>query len=354
MIRIALLIGGNSTEHEISLLSSDFIYNTFNRNKYKVKPILIDQSNRWLIPEEFDIQLPNTKNIFANYPSHEVSNIYKEEFLKNNLSKQNLLDSLKDIQICFLGLHGGDGESGRLQAFLEYIQIPYTGSDVLSSALAMNKAKANIIFKESGFQVAKYINLHKNDFKNLKNLISNLNFPLFIKPNTGGSSVGAYKVKNWDELISKLDIVFQTESDILIQECIIGTEVSCGVLELNKEIVKLYPTEIISKQEFFSYESKYFSNLTEEITPARLNPDITEKIRNEAALAHQVLGCSGYSRTDFIIQNGVPYILETNTLPGMTETSLIPAQAKFSNIKMVDVFDSLINLGFERFNSRLF
>jgi D-alanine-D-alanine ligase len=358
MIQVALLMGGNSTEHEISLLSSQFIYNTLDRTKYKVKPILIDKTNHWFVPEEYEIDLPNTKDIFANHSSQEIHKVYKDEFLKNKISNQNILDSLQDIQICFLGLHGGDGESGRLQAFLEYLQIPYTGSDVLSSALAMNKAMANVIFRENGLNVANYLNLHKEDFPNFENLINSLNFPLFIKPNTGGSSVGAYKVKNKEELKDKLEFVFKTETEILIQECIIGTEVSCGVLEFNREgkreLVQLYPTEIVPKQEFFNYESKYFSNLTEEITPARLEVQITEKIRNSSALAHKILGCYGYSRTDFIVQNGIPFILETNTLPGMTETSLIPAQAKFSNIKMVDVFDSLINLGFERFNSRLF
>jgi D-alanine-D-alanine ligase len=343
---IALLFGGVSTEHEISIKSAEFIFRTLDKQKYNIKLIYIDRDNFWNVPSQFENQYPDIKSIFQSNPQNKIASEFKKDFLLlNPINRTPENSGLKNIDIMFLGLHGGDGENGKLQAYLDFQNIPYTGSGFVASALAMDKEKSNLIFQSSGFYVAKFLNLRKSDFSNFSSEMFLLSFPVFIKPNSGGSSVGVSKVKNFTDLKNKLEKLFEVEEEILIQEFISGTEVSCGVLEnANREIEKLYPTEIIPENEFFDYEAKYILGKSKEITPARINPDLTEEIRSLAEKAHRVLGCKGYSRTDFIIQGNIPYILETNTLPGMTETSLIPEQAKYSGIQMSDVFDNLISL----------
>lgn len=351
MLKIAVLLGGKSTEHEISLKSSNFIFQTLDRSKYQIKPVLIDKEGNWLIPNSFDAKLPDIKFISEKYPLDEVSKIYKSEFITLNDIKNSNGISLSDLDcdLVFIGLHGGDGENGILQAYLKMNSIPFTGSSVLASALAMDKERANYLFLAAGLNVAKFINVIKKDFSiKGEGFLQNfhLRFPVFLKPTMGGSSVGVGKANNILEVATKLNELFQTEYSVLIQENISGVEVSCGVLEKkvgqNFEAFPLQPTEIVPSNDFFDYEAKYKVGKSEEITPARISKELITSIQESALLAHKILGCKGYSRTDFIIQNNTPYILETNTLPGMTETSLIPQQAAYAGFAMKDVFDWLI------------
>ena len=351
MLKVALLMGGNSSEHEISLKSSNFIFNTLDKSKYKVTPILIDKKGNWIIPNSHNSVFPDIKKISEKFPVKEIANEFQNEFISSNQILSSTGISLKDIDcdVVFLGLHGGQGENGILQAFLEMNSIPYTGSGVLASALAMDKERANYLFLSAGLKVANFINLKRKDFLvsgegSLGNF--HLNFPVFIKPTMGGSSVGVGKANNILEVASKLKELFNQEESVLIQENVTGIEVSCGVLEKNTghsfEATPLYPTEIVPSNDFFDYEAKYAIGKSKEITPARISKELTLIIQESSLLAHKILGCHGYSRTDFIIEDGTPYILETNTLPGMTETSLIPQQAAYSNYAMSEIFDWLI------------
>lgn len=354
MIRVALLIGGKSSEHEISLKSSYFIFNTLDRSKYEVTPILIDKKGNWIIPESKDAKYPNIQSIQSTYPLENIAEEFQKQFIANNhiLSSEGISISHIDCDIAFLGLHGGEGENGVMQAFLQMNSIPYTGSGVLASALAMDKERSNYLFLSAGLNVANFVNLNKKEFSlsgegSLKSF--HLSFPVFIKPTTGGSSVGVGKANNIIEVASRLKELFETEDSILIQENISGVEVSCGVLEKKTsngfEAIALHPTEIVPKSEFFDYKAKYQIGHSEEITPARISEELTSVVRESALLAHKILGCKGYSRTDFIIQNQKAFILETNTLPGMTETSLIPQQARHAGYTMSEVFDWLIDNG---------
>jgi D-alanine-D-alanine ligase len=351
MLKVALLLGGNSSEHEISLKSSNFIYNTLDKSKYQVTPILIDKKGNWIIPNSHNFVFPDIKKISEKFSVKEIANEFQNEFISSNQILSSTGISLKDIDcdVMFLGLHGGQGENGILQAFLEMNSIPYTGSGVLASALAMDKERANYLFLSAGLKVANFINLKRKDFLvsgegSLGNF--HLNFPVFIKPTMGGSSVGVGKANNILEVASKLKELFNHEESVLIQENVTGVEVSCGVIEKKTghsfEATPLYPTEIVPSNDFFDYEAKYAIGKSKEITPARISKELTLIIQESSLLAHKILGCRGYSRTDFIIQDGSPYILETNTLPGMTETSLIPQQAAYSNYAMSEIFDWLI------------
>ncbi|MCX7997858.1 MAG: D-alanine--D-alanine ligase, partial [Leptospiraceae bacterium] len=270
MIRVFLLFGGKSTEHFISLKTGSFIFRTLDRTKYKVKPILITEKGSWLIPKDYPNSLPE---ISANINSV----VYEKLFRERPIDEVYLPNSL-DCDIVFLGLHGGEGENGTIQAFLELLRVPYTGSKVLASALAMDKEKSNYIYKANGLNVANFTTYTKKEFSFLseteiqKRLTQKeISFPCFVKPNNGGSSVGAGIANNILELKERLQTVFDIDNKAVVQNLLKGTEVSCGVIEFKNEkgfIARpLYPTQILPKSEFFDFEAKYKKGGSKEITP---------------------------------------------------------------------------------------
>lgn len=312
---------------------------------HSVKPILLTKDGGWVVPLEYRMLIP--------FESVNSPDLFREEFQKmNGVSKTDSVTHL-DADIVFLGLHGGKGEDGTVQGFLGVLGIPYTGSGVTASAIAMDKTRANQIFLQSGQKVAPFFEISKLEFTNspeaaVKKLIG-LGFPQFLKPVEGGSSVSTHKISNKEQLAEQLVLMFETDSKIMSQSFLAGVEVSCGVLERYRnglfQRIALPATEIVPGGEFFDFESKYKQGGSSEITPARISEAEMKKVQELAISAHESLGCRGYSRTDFIIVNGEPHILETNTLPGMTETSLIPQQAKAAGISMEEVFADLIEIG---------
>lgn len=342
--KIALLFGGISGEHIISIRSSYFIFNTIDREKYQVCPVYIDQSGKFWIPDGKDPQYPD--------PSGKSETEFLNEFSSvNGMTKPSSGAGLLEhgFQAAFLGLHGGAGEDGRIQGFLDVLEIPHTGSGVLASALAMDKYRANLLFQTVGIPVAPFVDLEKGKSDARKTVLNlPFPFPVFIKPTLGGSSVNTGMAKTPEEAMVLIDKIFVSEDRVLIQKLISGTEVSIGVLERfegEKRIpFPLVPTEIRPKSEFFDFEAKYTKGGSEEITPAPVGDEITKKLQDYTLKCHEILGCKGYSRTDFIISEGIPYVLETNTLPGMTGTSLIPQQAKALGIEMKEVFTWLLRI----------
>lgn len=312
---------------------------------HSVKPILLTKDGGWVVPLEYRMLVP-----FESVNSPEL---FQEEFQKMNaVSKIDSIDRL-DADIVFLGLHGGKGEDGTIQGFLGVLGIPYTGSGVTASAIAMDKTRANQIFLQSGQKVAPFFEIGKLEYTNSPEAavqkLNGLGFPQFLKPVEGGSSVSTHKITNKEQLGERLALMFQTDTKVMSQSFLAGTEVSCGVLERYRNgtfaRIALPATEIVPGGEFFDFESKYKQGGSHEITPARISETEMKKVQELAIAAHESLGCRGYSRTDFIIVNGEPHILETNTLPGMTETSLIPQQAKAAGISMEEVFADLIEIG---------
>ncbi|MCB1180038.1 MAG: D-alanine--D-alanine ligase [Leptospiraceae bacterium] len=342
MTNIAVIFGGDSSEHPISIKTGNFIYNTLDRSKYKLKPIFITKKGTWLIPKEFNTVLPTPDK--EKDPSENFEREFRELLNPNELPIP--FDNM-DCEVCVLGLHGGKGDNGTIQSLLKLLKLKFTGSDVLASSLAMDKAKSNFIFSSIGLNVAEFQLVTSEDFFNKSfQLDSSLHYPIFVKPNEGGSSVATGMARNDSELNLKLEQVFKEENTAIIQNLVKGTEVSCGVVEYPESgkfiPTPLFPTEIIPDSEFFDFTSKYTSGKSNEITPARLEDSVIQEIRNMAVKAHTALGCRGYSRTDFIIKENKPFILETNTLPGMTETSLIPQQVKHLKQNMKDILDILI------------
>jgi D-alanine-D-alanine ligase len=340
MIKVAILFGGTSSEHEISIKTGRFLWETLDKKKYELYPIYLTKNREWI------------------YKDHPVSSFSWEKslspsqleslFIENYFQKSTNFPFHIPFGICVLGLHGGEGEDGTLQGFLETLQIPYTGSGILASALAMDKFRANQIFQRNGLNVPPFFEITKLDFYNPSFLLENIctTFPYFVKPTCGGSSVSTGIVTSLQELQIMLKNVFVNDDRALLQSPIQGIEVSCGVIErkINNRFIPtaLFPTEIIPSGEFFDYASKYIVGKSQEITPARIGDSLISMIQSLSVKAHTILGCKGYSRSDFLIQDMVPFILETNTLPGMTETSLIPQQVAYQKENMSDVLDLLI------------
>lgn len=314
---------------------------------HSVKPILWTKDGAWLVPLEYRIEIP--------FESVNSPDSFAEEFQKRyGITASERLPVL-DSDLVFLGLHGGMGEDGSVQGFLRVLGIPYTGSEVTASAIAMDKTRANRIFEHTGQNVAPYLEVSKQEYarspEECVSRLASLGFPQFLKPVEGGSSVSTFKVTEYAGLADSLVRIFSNDTKVMSQAFLAGIEVSCGVLERYRngelQTIALPATEIVPGGEFFDFESKYKSGGSNEITPARIPEEQMKQVQEFAISAHRALGCRGYSRTDFIIVNGKPHILETNTLPGMTETSLIPQQAQAAGIPMEELFADLIEIALQ-------
>lgn len=307
-VRIGIIMGGPSAEYEISLASGETVYQNLDRGKYEPVKIKILKNRKVLLNNKFS----------------------------------SLEKAIKNTEICFLATHGEFGEDGRLQAILEFHKVPYTGSGVLASALAMNKMKSRKLFKTVGLSAPKSVLIKKGE-----NFVRVSRFPVVVKPCSRGSSVGVSIVTHRKFLLKAIKKTFKYDSEILIEKYINGREFSCGIFETkigNKlKITALPLTEIIPKPKykFFSYEAKYKSEATEEITPAQISKKLTKTIQKAAIKAHRILSCKDYSRADFKVINGKVYILELNTLPGLTTNSIMPKQLEVAGWSLRDFLDSI-------------
>ena len=238
---------------------------------------------------------------------------------------ENVMNDLKGFDFAYNTLHGKYGEDGCIQGVLEILKIPYTGCGVLSSAICMNKEYTKKVMAMSGLPLIKSVYLLPDE--NSIEKVAQLNYPLMIKPVSEGSSFGMNKVNNQEELVKAVEEARKYNANILIEEYLVGISATVGVLEKNG---KAFATEILElrpKKEWYDYEAKYTKGMTEFILPAQISPEMTEKVKRYAVKAFEACACSGVSRVDFLIVDDVPYILEVNTNPGMTDTSDLPAQA---------------------------
>jgi D-alanine-D-alanine ligase len=245
-------------------------------------------------------------------------------------------------------LHGPYGEDGTVQGLLELLDIPYQGSGVLGSALAMNKAATKQLYENAGIPVPPYIINARNDNMDVDACVTQLGLPLVVKPVVGGSSVGMSIVRSPEALRAAVEKAAAHDSAIMVEAYIEGTELTGGVIG-NRELEAFPIIEIIpdNAHEFFDYEAKYTAGITQEICPARVDEELTLQAQSYAKLAHQALYCRGYSRTDMILRDRNFYVLETNTIPGMTATSLLPQAAQTAGISFSKLLDRLIELGLE-------
>ena len=295
--KIAVLCGGMSSEREISLRSGKNVLAALHRLGYK-NAELVDVS-------------------------------------------ENIMNDLKGFEYAYNTLHGKFGEDGCIQGVLEILKVPYTGCGVMSSAICMNKEYTKKVMGTAGLPLitSVYLLPNENPIENVKDL----RYPLMIKPVSEGSSFGMSKVNDESELIKAVEEARKYNAEILIEEYLVGVAATVGVLEKEG---KAFATEILElrpKNEWYDYEAKYTKGMTEFILPAEISADLTEKVKWNAVKAFEVCGCSGVSRVDFLIVNDIPYILEINTNPGMTDTSDLPAQAEACGIDYDNLVDMVLH-----------
>lgn len=310
-LTVALLSGGISSEREVSLHGGNQIFEALDNRKYRV--IRYDP--------------------------------------KTDLSR--LVSDASMIDVALINLHGPFGEDGTVQGLLDLLDIPYQGSGVLGSSIAMNKLVSKQLYEKSGFLLPPHLVVKKGDDINPEYFSELLGMPMVVKPAVGGSSVGVNIVGSQDVLQSAIEAAFAQDDTVLIETYIEGIEITGGVIG-NNELDALPIIEIIPDEahEFFDYEAKYTKGMTREICPARIDENLTEKAQTYAKMAHHALFCKGYSRTDMILKDKNIYVLETNTIPGMTATSLLPLAAKAAGISFGQLLDKLINLGIEAHKSK--
>ena len=343
VINVAVLMGGRTAEHDISLATGTMIVNHLDRGSYNIKPVVIDRRGRWHVQRGY---IGEGKWSFGRRGT-------RNDFLPVSEAIARLIEDRVDV--VFIAMHGPQGEDGTIQGIFEILGLPYTGSDVCASALAMDKIQTKKIYRYHRIQTPKHlvceISSWKENEKDLRSLVKkSIGYPCVIKPARLGSSVGSSICKSRSELLKKLAYAFKYDSRILIEELVDGRELTCAVLDSpgGKPPIALPPTEIVPKtRAYFDYHAKYTSGATREITPAPIGKKLTEKVQELAIRAHTALGCYAKSRTDMILRGRTLYVLETNTIPGMTKTSLLPQAAKASGLSFPDLLDRIITLARE-------
>lgn len=320
--KIAFVTGGYSGEAEISYLTAK----TIEKN--------ID-------PEKFDhYKIDITKEgWFYQLPSGEKIVVDKNDFSLFIHGAKIHFDAV------LIGIHGTPGEDGKLQGYFDMLQLPYTSCDCAISALTFNKRYTVAVASFAGIKVANSILLFKNNYQSPDEQVKNLKFPVFVKPNNGGSSIGMSKVNSpSEELGAAIEKAFKEDEQVLVEEFIKGREFTIGVFQSKGKIIALPITEVISKKEFFDYEAKYLG-ASLEITPAEIDDSLTNQIKDEAIKIYQIFNCAGIVRIDFIYneEEGQAYMLEINTVPGQTEASLVPQQVKAMGWTLMDFYTALID-----------
>lgn len=322
-MNIAVVTGGYSDESVISIRSGQLILNNLDKHKYNAYEVQI---------------LPGGWNVIISENTYPVN--------KADFSFQKDGETVK-FDVAVNTIHGTPGEDGHMQAYWELLELPYTGCGFYQSALTFNKRDTLSVLSKFNIPRAKSVYLSKGDIVDANVIVAELGLPFMVKPNQSGSSLGVSKVNSIEELDKALEFAFAEDSDILIESYLKGTEVSVGVLNLNGKITVLGLTEIVPHNEFFDYEAKYMGK-SDEITPARLDAETEQRVRDMAAKAYEALGMTGFSRTDFIIMDGVPHFIEMNTNPGLSPQSIFPQQAAYAGIPFSELLDSEIQLALER------
>ena len=313
MEKIAILTGGDSAEYNISLLSAKTVLEHLNTTKYK----------------GIIVHLKNGEYTIDNQKINTSDFSYSKGTAKIKFDK------------IFIALHGPPAENGLIQDYFDSINLPYSSCNAKISALTFDKFECNITLTKLGFRCANSVLIYSNKKFSETEIIDKVGLPCFVKPNGAGSSYGISKVTKKADLSKALKDAFLHDQKVIIESFINGTEVSCGVYFDGKQANALPITEIVSENDFFDYEAKY-EGKSQEITPARISTQLTSEIQTTTIDIYKKMNLSGICRVDFIIQNDKPYILEINTIPGLSEESIIPKQLKVANISLSEIFDLLL------------
>lgn len=326
MKKIAIVAGGNSGEHDVSMKTAANIFQVLDKTLFE--PYLIHlRGINWEYVDENERRYSVDKNDFSV-----------------------VVDGEKIVfDAVFIAIHGNPGEDGRLQGYFEMLKIPYTGCDCFSSALTFNKYFCNITAAKFGVPIADAMHFYREEKIDLQQVADNCGFPCFVKPCNSGSSVGVSKVHCIDDLEEALAEAFKWDKQLMVEKFIPGKEVTCGVLKKDGRPKALAVTEIVSKNEFYDYESKYAADLHEMETPAQIDNSVMQDIMRYSELLYMRMGCEGIVRMDYIITpDQHPFFLEVNTIPGQTALSIIPHQIEILGMNLSEVYTLLIQEAFEK------
>lgn len=315
---IAIVAGGDSSEVVVSLKSAQGVASFINNDLYNTYIVTMQEDN-WTVKVS-DLDVPIDKNDFSF-----------------------VLENEKITFDCaYITIHGTPGENGILQGYFDLIKMPHTSCDVLVSALTFNKFVCNTYLKGYGIKVAESLVIRKGMPLEAEAIVARIGLPCFVKPNTGGSSFGISKVTEESQLVSAIEKALSESDEVIIEALIEGTEVTNGIYKTKEKAVVLPITEVITENDFFDFEAKYTQGKADEITPARISDDLTQRIKTLTSAIYDILGCKGLVRIDYIIQEGTIFLLEINTVPGMTATSFIPQQIAAQGLEAQDVFTDII------------
>lgn len=335
-LRVVVLMGGPSAEHDVSLASARQVIRALDPARYDVQPLLITRERAWM-------ELPVAQFLLHARPPG------VQHLVLDTCSGDGSGAVRTGTDVAFIAVHGEFGEDGTIQSILEAAGIPYTGSGVLASALAFDKPRASMVLRDAELRVPEFSVLEANASPEQRVVaagaaVAACGLPLVVKPANRGSSVGVTIARTTEAIDPAIVHAFGFSNTVMLQRFVAGTEITCGIMEMDGRETALPPTEIVPRTgAFFDYTAKYTPGASEEITPARLPPETIQRVQDAALRAHRSLGCAGFSRTDMILApDGTLFVLELNTIPGMTETSLLPQAAAAAGITFPQLLDHII------------
>ena len=345
-IKLGVIFGGTSTEHEVSIVSGTSVIKNLNKEKYEIYPIYINKNGEWF------------KYTYQNQEFKVGDEIIGKERI------ENIFEYLKKLDKVFPVLHGLGGEDGTIQGLLELLKIPYVGTRVLGSSICTDKAYTKLIFEKAAIPQAEYVYIRKNEddyifiekdfteekcdiYELIQKITEKIEFPMFIKPSNSGSSVGINRANNALELAKAIEYASNYDNKILIEEKINGREIECAVLG-NEEVEASCLGEILAAEEFYTFSAKYQNQESKTVMPANLPENLSDEVRKLAKKAYKAADCKGLSRVDFFVddKNNKIYINEINTMPGFTQISMYPKLWEKSGIKYTELLDKLISLAY--------
>lgn len=319
MKKIAIVCGGDSGEYDISVKSAAVVKRHLDPKLYEAWLVFITK-NAWYVLGENNEKLPVDKNDFS-ITIHGTHIIF---------------------DVVFNAIHGSPGENGLLNGYFEMLNMPYTSSGLVTSALTFHKDFCKRIVQTYGMRVASSVLLNEGEAYDAVQIIDYLKLPVFVKPNNGGSSVGISKVKSVDQLAPALEKAFKEDHQVLIEAFVKGREIACGAMNVKGRLIVFPLTEIVSKNEFFDYEAKYTKGMADEITPAPISEKDELWVKTTAARLYPLLECRGFVRFDFMLTEKDLIFIELNTVPGISEASILPQQAEFMGISLKSLFSMAI------------
>lgn len=326
-LKVALLAGGNSSEREIALGSANQIASALDSAKYDVKVIDL-----------------HYRNMTYTAPDGTEWEVDKNDFSLTVAGEKIVFDYALII------IHGTPGEDGKLQGYLDMMGIPYSSCSQTSSTITFDKISTKRAVAGRGINLAREVFICRGDKVEPQAIVDKLGLPIFVKPNASGSSFGVTKVTSVEQIEAAVEAAFAESDQVLIEECIVGREFGCGVVVTEDREILLPITEIVSKRDFFDYQAKYTEGLSDEITPAQISEDVRKKLNRMTLEAYRACRCSGIVRIDFIVtQAGEPYMIEINSIPGMSSGSIVPKQVREAGMTLDELYDIVIEDSLKRF-----